>query len=131
MRKIPANRWTKAAAFCLRLMPVATLVWRAWEQDLSANPVEFITHTTGDWALRFLLITLAVTPARRVFGLPQLAQFRRMLGLLRDARARRRRRDGDARRTGPWAAGAGLSFVVRRTGARPGNTGRVPPQGRN
>jgi methionine sulfoxide reductase heme-binding subunit len=81
MRKILANRWTKAAAFCLCLTPVATLVWRAWEQDLSANPVEFITHATGDWALRFLLITLAVTPARRVFGLPQLAQFRRMLGL--------------------------------------------------
>jgi ferredoxin-NADP reductase/DMSO/TMAO reductase YedYZ heme-binding membrane subunit len=81
MTKILANRWIKAAAFCLCLTPVATLVWRAWEQDLSANPVEFITHATGDWALRFLLITLAVTPARRVFGLPQLAQFRRMLGL--------------------------------------------------
>jgi sulfoxide reductase heme-binding subunit YedZ len=60
MRKILANRWTKAAAFCLCLTPVATLVWRAWEQDLSAHPVEFITHATSDWALRFLLITLAV-----------------------------------------------------------------------
>lgn len=81
MRKILANRWTKAAAFCLCLTPVTTLGWRALEQDLGANPIEFITHATGDWALRFLLITLAVTPARRVFGLPQLAQFRRMLGL--------------------------------------------------
>jgi len=49
--------------------------------DLGANPVEFITHATGDWALRFILITLAVTPIRRIFGLSEIGRFRRLLGL--------------------------------------------------
>ena len=49
--------------------------------DLSANPIEFIEHRTGDWALRFLLITLAVTPLRKIFEQPLLTRFRRMLGL--------------------------------------------------
>jgi sulfoxide reductase heme-binding subunit YedZ len=48
---------------------------------LGANPVEFITHATGDWTLRFLAITLAVSPLRRLLGLPELIRFRRMLGL--------------------------------------------------
>src|SRR5215470_19364727 len=48
---------------------------------MSANPIEYITHATGDWALRFLLITLAITPLRWLFALPELIRFRRMLGL--------------------------------------------------
>jgi sulfoxide reductase heme-binding subunit YedZ len=48
---------------------------------LGANPIEFITHATGDWALRFLLITLAITPLRKTLATPELARFRRMLGL--------------------------------------------------
>jgi sulfoxide reductase heme-binding subunit YedZ len=49
--------------------------------DLTANPIEFITHATGDWTLRFLVITLAITPLRKILALPELIRFRRMLGL--------------------------------------------------
>jgi methionine sulfoxide reductase heme-binding subunit len=63
------------------LLPVLTLGWRGTHGDLGANPVEFVTHSTGDWTLRFLLITLAVTPARRVIAMPSLIRFRRMFGL--------------------------------------------------
>jgi sulfoxide reductase heme-binding subunit YedZ len=57
------------------------LVWRAVNGDLGANPVETITFNTGDWALRFLLITLAISPLRSWTGLNVLIRFRRMLGL--------------------------------------------------
>jgi sulfoxide reductase heme-binding subunit YedZ len=50
-------------------------------QELTANPIEFVTHTTGDWTLRFLVITLAITPLRKILRLPQLIRFRRMFGL--------------------------------------------------
>jgi sulfoxide reductase heme-binding subunit YedZ len=60
---------------------VAELAWRALHNDLTANPIEFITHLTGDWTLRFVVITLAVTPARKLLHLPELIRFRRMLGL--------------------------------------------------
>ena len=49
--------------------------------DFGANPIEFITHATGDWTIRFLVITLAITPLRKILRLPQLIRFRRMLGL--------------------------------------------------
>src|SRR6266849_171234 len=78
---IITSRRTKVAAFLICLLPTAALVWRALHQDLGANPIEFITHSTGDWTLRFLLITLAVTPLRDLLHLPQLIRFRRMLGL--------------------------------------------------
>ena len=74
-------RRLKIAAFLLCLLPVFTLAWRATQGSLGANPVEFITHSTGDWTLRFLLITLAVTPARRLLEMPGLIRFRRMIGL--------------------------------------------------
>ena len=57
------------------------LCWRAWNQNLTANPIEFITRYTGDWTIRFLVFTLAVTPLRKVLGLPDLIRFRRMTGL--------------------------------------------------
>jgi sulfoxide reductase heme-binding subunit YedZ len=60
---------------------VGQLAWRALHHDLTANPIEFITHLTGDWTLIFIVITLAVTPARKLFHLPELIRFRRMLGL--------------------------------------------------
>jgi methionine sulfoxide reductase heme-binding subunit len=75
------SKWTKVFVFILCLVPLAILAWRALHGDLTANPIEFITHTTGDWTLRFLVITLAVTPLRRILRLPQLIRFRRMLGL--------------------------------------------------
>jgi sulfoxide reductase heme-binding subunit YedZ len=78
------NRWqkaSKAAVFALGLVPLAWLCWRAWNQNLTANPIEFITHFTGDWTLRLIVATLAVTPLRKVLGLPGLIRYRRMIGL--------------------------------------------------
>jgi methionine sulfoxide reductase heme-binding subunit len=81
MKRIWLSKWTKALLFALCLIPVANLFWRGFHQDLTANPIEFITHRTGDWTLRFLLITLAIAPARALLKQPQLIRFRRMLGL--------------------------------------------------
>jgi sulfoxide reductase heme-binding subunit YedZ len=67
--------------FVLALMPLALLIYRGLNNDLGANPVETINRFTGDWVLRFLLITLAVTPLRRLFGWSALLRYRRMLGL--------------------------------------------------
>ena len=72
MKKILFSPWTKRAIFALCLIPLLLLVWRGFMGRLSANPVEFIEHKTGDWALRFLLITLAVTPLRKIFEQPLL-----------------------------------------------------------
>ena len=73
----------KAIVFVVALVPVARLaVAVAFYPDwLGANPAEFITRSTGDWTLRFLLITLAVTPLRKLAGWHWLARFRRMFGL--------------------------------------------------
>lgn len=71
----------KAALFVVCLMPLGLLVWRGFNGGLTANPIEFITHTTGWWTLAFLLITLSVTPARRLLDMPWLLRLRRMLGL--------------------------------------------------
>jgi sulfoxide reductase heme-binding subunit YedZ len=76
-----ANKWTKAVVFLVCLGPIAIVGWRALHGDLTANPIEFITHATGDWTLRFLCITLAITPLRKLLRLPELIRFRRMLGL--------------------------------------------------
>jgi sulfoxide reductase heme-binding subunit YedZ len=64
----------------LFLAGLAPLLWLA-THDFGANPIERITHFTGDWALRFLLLSLAITPARRLFGWNALIGYRRMLGL--------------------------------------------------
>lgn len=71
----------RAAVFALSLLPLLLLAWRGYQGRLGANPIEYITHFTGDWTLRFLLITLAVTPARRLLRIPELIKYRRMLGL--------------------------------------------------
>ena len=81
MRKILSSRWTKAVLFLVCLVPFGALVWRFEHQDLGANPVEFITHATGDWIIRFLLLTLCITPLRKLLNLPPLARYRRMFGL--------------------------------------------------
>ena len=75
------SRWAKVLVFVLCLAPAFWLGWRGWHEDLSANPIEFITRYTGDWTLRFLVLTLAVTPLRKLLGLPDLIKFRRMIGL--------------------------------------------------
>lgn len=71
----------KRVIFAAALIPAAVLIYDAVQGDLTANPIEFITHTTGDWAIRFLVITLAVTPIRRITGWNPIIQLRRMLGL--------------------------------------------------
>jgi sulfoxide reductase heme-binding subunit YedZ len=81
MKRIFFSPWTKVLLFLVCLVPALHLGWRFWKQDLGANPVEFLTHATGDWAIRFVLITLAVTPLRGLLNQPQLTRFRRMLGL--------------------------------------------------
>ena len=73
--------WIKAAVFAACLIPLARLVLLGFGDGLGANPIEYITHSTGWWTLAFLMITLAVTPVRRLFNLPWLLRLRRMLGL--------------------------------------------------
>ncbi len=76
-----SSKWMKVLVFVLCLSPALLLVWKGFNGGLGANPIEFITHATGDWTLRFLAITLAVTPLRKLLRLPELVRFRRMLGL--------------------------------------------------
>jgi methionine sulfoxide reductase heme-binding subunit len=71
----------KPALFVLCLMPLAWLGWRAASGGLGVNPIEAVNRFLGDWALRFLLISLAVSPVKVIFGWPLVMRFRRMLGL--------------------------------------------------
>ncbi|MGH9712556.1 MAG: sulfite oxidase heme-binding subunit YedZ [Candidatus Acidiferrales bacterium] len=81
MNSILTSKWTKVGVFLLCLVPLGILILRAAQGNLTANPIEFITHTTGDWTLRFLVITLSISPLRKILRLPQLIRFRRMFGL--------------------------------------------------
>ena len=81
MKKVLSSKWTKVLIFVLCLTPLLILGWQGYRQDLTANPIEYITHNTGDWTIRFLLITLSITPLRGLLNQPQLTRFRRMLGL--------------------------------------------------
>src|SRR5947209_11367675 len=74
-------RWIKPVIFLACLGPVAWLAWKGFHKGLGANPIEFITHSTGDWTLTFLLVTLSITPLRRLTRQYWLISFRRMLGL--------------------------------------------------
>ncbi|KPK10843.1 MAG: sulfite oxidase [Acidithiobacillales bacterium SG8_45] len=71
----------KVFLFLAALVPLAWLVWDGVQGRLSPNPVEAITHRTGDWILNFLLLTLAITPLRKISGWHWLLRLRRMLGL--------------------------------------------------
>ncbi len=73
--------WIKPAVFLLCLTPFLNLLHGAYYNTLGVNPLEAVTHETGEWTLRFLLITLAVTPCIRLLKAPGLLRFRRMLGL--------------------------------------------------
>jgi methionine sulfoxide reductase heme-binding subunit len=75
------SRVVKPGVFLVALGPALALAWAAAFGGFSPNPIEDVTHATGRWALRFLLITLAVTPLRRLTGLHELIRLRRMLGL--------------------------------------------------
>jgi sulfoxide reductase heme-binding subunit YedZ len=74
-------RASKALAFAACLYPLAEMAGAAWSGALGANPIEAVTRGTGKWALVFLLITLAITPLRRLTGRNGLVRFRRLLGL--------------------------------------------------
>jgi len=91
LSSITLIRWIKIPLFVACLIPFAWLLWRffgskpgdmsTWGIGLGANPIEKITHTTGDWTLRFLLITLSISPLRKLLHWPSLIRFRRMFGL--------------------------------------------------
>jgi sulfoxide reductase heme-binding subunit YedZ len=71
----------KPVVFALALLPFAWLFYGALTDNLGANPAEYLIRATGDWTLRFLCITLTITPLRVITRTPALARFRRMLGL--------------------------------------------------
>src|SRR3954447_11177888 len=75
------NRWVKLVVFLVCLAPAVYLGWRFYNQDLTANPLEYITHFTGDWGIRMIAAALAITPLRKLLRLPDLIKFRRMIGL--------------------------------------------------
>src|SRR5947199_5278019 len=75
------TRFAKLVLFVNGLVPLTLLLWDVYRKQFGANPLEFVTRTTGMLTLVFLLISLAVTPARRITGLNWLIKFRRMLGL--------------------------------------------------
>ncbi|HXW18514.1 MAG TPA: protein-methionine-sulfoxide reductase heme-binding subunit MsrQ [Candidatus Acidoferrales bacterium] len=81
MSSFLTNKWTKAALFAVCLVPLGALVYRGLNHQLGANPIEFLTHATGDWTIRFIVLTLAITPLRKTLKIPELIRFRRMLGL--------------------------------------------------
>jgi sulfoxide reductase heme-binding subunit YedZ len=83
MKPLPEKfvRALKAPVFLLCLGPGFVLTWKGFHDGLGANPIDVITRTTGRWTLTFLLITLSVTPIRKLSGLTWLIRFRRMLGL--------------------------------------------------
>ncbi len=74
-------RWSKPFVFLACLLPLARLAWKAYTSALGANPVEVVTHSTGDWTLIFLLVTLSITPLRKLTHQPSLIRYRRMFGL--------------------------------------------------
>jgi methionine sulfoxide reductase heme-binding subunit len=73
--------WIKALLFVLALIPLARLIWLGANDNLTANPIEFIERSTGTWALIILLITLSMTPIRLMTGITWQIQLRRMMGL--------------------------------------------------
>jgi len=75
------RKWGKPAVFAASLLPFAWLLYAAFADRLGPNPAEYLTRATGDWTLRFLCLTLAVTPLRQLAGWNGLLRYRRMLGL--------------------------------------------------
>lgn len=75
------DKFAKLVVFINSIVPLALLGWDGLRGDLGANPLEFVTHTTGTLTLVFLLISLAVTPLRKTLGQPWMVKLRRMTGL--------------------------------------------------
>ncbi len=80
-QKLLLHRVAKPVLFTICLLPFAWLVYRAFANQLGANPAEALIRATGDWTLRFICIVLAVTPLKVISNTPMLLRFRRMLGL--------------------------------------------------
>lgn len=74
-------KYIKALVWLLALLPLARLFWLGFNDDLGANPIEFVEHSTGTWTLVFLLVTLSMTPIRLLTGQVWQIQLRRVLGL--------------------------------------------------
>jgi sulfoxide reductase heme-binding subunit YedZ len=81
LRQALQHRSAKPALWLLCLLPFVWLLYGAANDALGANPAEYLIRASGDWTLRMLCVTLAVTPLRVMLGLPELAKLRRMLGL--------------------------------------------------
>jgi methionine sulfoxide reductase heme-binding subunit len=81
IRRALAHPAAKAVLFVACLIPFAYLTWAAFTNHLGANPAEALSRGTGDWTLRFLCFTLAVTPLKDITRVGQVLRFRRMLGL--------------------------------------------------
>ncbi len=81
MSKVLLHPAAKPLVFVAALLPFSWLLYGALTNNLGANPAEYLIRAAGDWTLRFLCITLAITPLRVITGTPTLARFRRMLGL--------------------------------------------------
>ena len=79
----PRGRFSafKLGVFVLLLVPAALIAWRFASGALGAEPIEAALHQSGDWAIRLLLVSLAVTPARHLLQWPRLLQVRRMVGV--------------------------------------------------
>ena len=76
-----SSNWTKLGLFLVCLVPFLNLADDLVTGSLGINPVETLQHSTGDWTRRFLILTLCITPFRKLLHLPELIRFRRMLGL--------------------------------------------------
>ena len=81
MNRIWNSRFAKPIVFLLCLLPLANLAWRWYGNDLGINRIETVARYSGNWTLRFLLLSLCITPLRRLPGLTGLLRFRRMIGL--------------------------------------------------
>ncbi len=81
MSSLSAGKFAKPVLFIICLIPLAIQFYGFFTDTLGANPIEAVTRRTGDWALRILLITLTVSPLRRLTGWNNLVKYRRMLGL--------------------------------------------------
>jgi sulfoxide reductase heme-binding subunit YedZ len=81
LRNALRHRSAKPMVWLLGLLPFVWLVWGAATDSLGANPAEYVIRATGDWTLRLLCLALAITPLRVQLALPELARFRRLLGL--------------------------------------------------
>jgi len=80
-RRVTLRNLVKAVVFLAALLPLSWLIWNFQQGTLSANPLSDITNETGVWTLRFIVLTIAVTPFRRITGIHEAARYRRMFGL--------------------------------------------------